>query len=116
MRVVVVDDQTDIADLITMQLEYAGHEVAATLYSMSEVQSFEGWEGVDAATLDWLMPSSSGVHIARWLAEHHPKVRTVIVTAAPASMRLDHPEFEGVVLAKPYDITDLIAALQGERE
>lgn len=116
MRVAIVDDQPDIAYLIEVQLSFVEDvEVVVTLADYTAATSYDGWPDVDACTVDWMLPGvRDGVALVDWLAEHHPHVRAVVVTAAPESMQDAHPEFHGTVLPKPYDVRDLVAALKGE--
>ena len=114
MRVAVIDDQHDIADMMRLQLGYAGVNVVAVLHSAAEARSWDGWPDVDAATIDYMLPSEDGVAVARWLGDHHPHVRPVIVTAAPESLLFEHPSAGLTVVPKPFDIEVLTAALRGE--
>lgn len=116
MNVALVEDQPDIAHLMEVQLSFLDVKVVAVLPTYDAVVNYDSWDEVDAATVDYMLPGSDrhdGVAVSRWLASHHPHVTTVVVTAAPNAFALAHPDYAGVVLDKPYDIDDLILALQG---
>ena len=69
-RVLVVEDEKDLNDLVTRQLRQEGHEV---------YQAFDGEAAVATATavvpdlvvLDWMLPKLDGPAVARKLRERH---------------------------------------------
>ena len=69
-RILVIEDETDLNDLVTRQLRQEGHEV---------YQAFDGEAGLAMATslvpdliiLDWMLPKLDGPAVARRLREHH---------------------------------------------
>lgn len=113
MRLAIVEDQDDIAQIMQIQLEYAdvGIDTAIVLGTVRAALGWTGWPDIDAATVDWMLPDGHGTQVARWLADTHPHVHVVMVTAAPTSLRLDHPDWPTQVVGKPYDLTELLSAL-----
>ena len=90
-RVLVVDDDEDIRDLVSQSLENAGYDVAAA------ATGTEAWDALhaehyDATVLDVCLPGLSGLDIARGLHDEHvlhPSDRTVVVMLSALSSSAD---------------------------
>jgi PAS domain S-box-containing protein len=65
-RILVVDDNVDAADSLTMNLQHAGHEVRAVYSGAAALDAFRE-ESPDVVVLDLGLPDISGVEIAREL-------------------------------------------------
>ncbi len=69
-RILVVEDEADLNDLITRQLRQEGHEV---------YQAFDGQVGLDTVRsvepdlviLDWMLPKLDGIAVARKIRERY---------------------------------------------
>jgi DNA-binding response OmpR family regulator len=111
-RILVVEDETDLNDLITRQLRQEGHEV---------YQAFDGEAGVDVAfainpdliILDWMLPKLDGLAVCRRIRE-----RSII----PVLMLTARSEEADIVLGlevgaddyltKPFKIRELQARVR----
>ncbi|SFS06676.1 Response regulator receiver domain-containing protein [Agrococcus baldri] len=79
-RILVVDDDRDIRDLVAIKLESAGHEV---------VIRPDGSEGLEAAlaggwsviVLDVMMPGMSGIDVLRAVRERGDRTPVILLTA-----------------------------------
>ncbi len=66
MKVLVVEDDPDVADLVALALERAGFEVATETHgAMGLAAALE--QQPDVVILDWMMPGMTGVEICRAL-------------------------------------------------
>ena len=68
-RLLVVEDEAAIAELISLNLRHAGYEVGI---AASAEQAQAAVDGVlpDLVLLDWMLPGQSGLALARrWRAE-----------------------------------------------
>lgn len=114
-RVLVVEDESAIAELISINLRHAGHEVtiAATAdQAQREVDAMLP----DLVILDWMLPGASGVTLAkRWRAESRTREMPVIMLTARAE------EADKVVgldagaddyLTKPFSTQELLARMR----
>ena len=114
-RVLIVDDERDLVEPMTMRLEADGR------FEISE--AFDGDEGFrkalylqpDAALIDLAMPGMDGWQLCRRLHEHPTTRRTrVILMTAWVSKDLERRALsEGVtkVLLKPFENEELLATL-----
>lgn len=85
MRIVAVEDDLAIRNLIVAYADLTPDIlVVAAHATVDEAIGWAGWADVDAALVDWAMPRRTGGELLDWLAEHHPHVRCVILTAYPS--------------------------------
>ncbi|MFO1329890.1 MAG: phosphate regulon transcriptional regulator PhoB [Rubrivivax sp.] len=114
-RILVVEDESAIAELIAINLRHAGHEV--TLAATSEqAQAAVTGELPDLVLLDWMLPGDSGVQLARrWRADARTRELPVILLTARAD------EADKVVgldagaddyLTKPFSTKELLARIR----
>ncbi len=81
-RIVVVEDEAAIAELIAINLRHAGHQV--TLAASAE-QAQRAIDAVlpDLVLLDWMLPGQSGLALARqWRASERTRELPVIMLTA----------------------------------
>lgn len=79
-RILVVDDDRDIRDLVTIKLESAGLEVEARSDGLQALEAARlgGWSAI---VLDVMMPGMSGVDVLRALRESGDRTPVVLLTA-----------------------------------
>jgi CheY-like chemotaxis protein len=112
-RVLVVDDNRDLALTCSWLLEFQGHEVAV---------AFDGREGLelarefrpDVALLDVGLPQVDGYELARRLrSEHGPGVLLIIVTAYSwdTARRREYEAYFDHHFTKPLDYSTIAEML-----
>ena len=89
-QVLVVEDESAIAELISINLRHAGHEVAIAA-TADQAQSEIDRVLPDLVVLDWMLPGQSGLQLAkRWRADARTRELPIIMlrraTRSPASM------------------------------
>ena len=112
-RVLVVDDNHDVAETLVLLLETAGHEVRAVhdgCDALSEAQR----RLPDAIVLDIGLPDIDGVEVARRLRDQYGHdVRLIAYSATadhPTQRRIARAGFD-VVLTKPAPVDEIRAAV-----
>jgi two-component system, OmpR family, phosphate regulon response regulator PhoB len=114
-RILVVEDESAIAELVAINLRHAGHEV--TLAADAAQAQFE----VDAVlpdlvVLDWMLPGQSGLALARrWRAVARTRAMPIIMLTARAEesdkiVGLDAGADDYV--AKPFSTQELMARIR----
>ena len=113
-HILVVEDETAIAELISINLRHAGFEV--TIAGTAE-QAQAAVDGVlpDLIILDWMLPGQSGVALAkRWRAEARTRELPVMLTAradeADKITGLDAGADD--YLTKPFSTNELMARIR----
>lgn len=113
-RVVVVDDQPDMRDLVALILEDADDfDVVATAADGAEAVRLVGELHPDLVVLDVAMPVMSGVEALKCLRVGSPDTRVVILSAHPpdAIDAVAH-RLADDYLDKGIVVTDLVARLR----
>jgi DNA-binding response OmpR family regulator len=111
-RVLVVEDDTDLNELIARQLRQDGHEV---------LQAFDGEAGLEAVdrelpdlvVLDWMLPKLDGLVVCRRIRERHV-VPVLMLTARSeeADIILGLEVGADDYLTKPFRIRELLARVR----
>src|SRR4051794_2685808 len=81
-RILVVEDEAAIAEMVAMNLRHVGHEIAI---AGDAAQAQAEVDGVlpDLVVLDWMLPGESGLALARrWRAQARTKELPVIMLTA----------------------------------
>jgi CheY-like chemotaxis protein len=114
-RVLVVDDEADIADLVRSMLEDAGHEVATADSGLVALELLDTAR-FDAVVSDLRMPDMDGAALWRAMRERHPALarRLVFVTGDTLSpgARQFLDETGCGHLDKPFTRDDLLAQVR----
>ena len=114
-RVLVVEDESAIAELISLNLRHAGYEV--TIAGSAE-QAQAAVDGVlpDLVLLDWMLPGQSGLALARrWRAEARTRELPIIMLTARAD---EADKVAGLdagaddYLPKPFSTNELMARIR----
>src|SRR5688500_16974145 len=69
-RILVVEDESDLNDLIARQLRQEGHEVYQAFDGMAGLETVES-VSPDLVILDWMLPKLDGLAVARRIRERH---------------------------------------------
>ena len=110
MQVLVVEDETLVAEDTAELLKEAGHQVTGIAATAAEAVSMAEGAGVDLALVDInLAGREDGPGLARDLWERFG-VPCLFVTAQPAQAR-QHSDAAVGVLAKPYAAQDLLQSV-----
>ena len=83
-KILVVDDEKEIVDLVSLYLKNEGYEVTA-LYSGSDALKSIRNESFDLAILDIMMPEIDGLILCRKIREHH-QYPIIMLTAKGETM------------------------------
>ena len=112
-RVLVVEDNDDLRSLLRDVLDDAGFEVKAVGNGAEALELAESWQPA-AIVLDLMMPVMDGAAFLRQRRQM-PRLAAVpvlVLTAHPYHYRVLDGLSPTAVLRKPYDVDELIAAVQ----
>lgn len=112
-RVLVVEDQEDLAALYEGALAGAGFEVLKAYTGEEGVALFED-EGADAVTLDMTLPEMNGVQTLERIRALDANVPVVVATGEESEEKRRHCERLGVLeyLSKPVGADHFVAAVR----
>jgi len=80
VRVLVVDDETSLAELVSMALRLEGWEVRSAADGMSAVRTAREFEP-DAVVLDIMLPDLDGLEVLRRMRASTPELPVLFLTA-----------------------------------
>ena len=113
LRVLVVDDEVNIAELISMALRYEGFEVRQAHTGSKAVAAAKDFEP-DAVVLDVMLPDFDGFEVLRRMRSTDPDVPVVFLTARDAV----EDRVAGLTaggddyVTKPFSLEELVARLR----
>ena len=112
-RVLVVDDEHNLTELLSMALRYEGWEVKSAGTGMAAVRAAREFEP-DAVALDMMLPDMDGMEVLRRMREHNQRIPVLFLTARDAVedriAGLDTGADD--YLTKPFDFGELLARLR----
>jgi two-component system OmpR family response regulator len=115
LRVLVVDDEPNIAELLRMALRYEGWEVAVALTGSQAVNTARK-QVPDAVVLDMMLPDFDGMEVLRRLRTEQPDVPVLFLTARDAV----EDRVAGLTaggddyVTKPFSLEELVARLRAQ--
>ena len=114
-RVLVVEDEPAIAELIAMNLRHAGHAVTLAV-DAEEAQAAVDGVLPDLVLLDWMLPGQSGLSLAkRWRTQARTRELPVIMLTARVE---ESDKIAGLdagaddYLTKPFSTQELMARIR----
>jgi two-component system OmpR family response regulator len=113
LRVLVVDDEVNIAELVSMALRYEGFEVSVAHDGARAVTTAKSFSP-DAVVLDMMLPDVDGLEVLRRMRSSDPEVPVVFLTARDAL----EDRIAGLTaggddyVTKPFSLEELVARLR----
>lgn len=112
-RVLVIDDESNICDLISLALSKKGHEVNAATSGTDGISSFQA-SVPDVVLLDMTLPDMSGTEVAQKIRQTEKgKTVPILLMTGKGTLKeeIDTSLFTDL-LSKPFSIADLVSAVQ----
>ncbi len=114
MRILLVDDEVELVSALAERLELRGIEVAWATNATDAMALAEN-HSFDIAVLDVKMPGMGGLALKGKLAERHPGLKFIFLTAYGSEQDFNCIASDigaRCYLVKPIDIEELIAAIR----
>ncbi|WP_030976632.1 response regulator transcription factor [Streptomyces sp. NRRL S-1824] len=114
VRVLVVDDEPDVTDVLAGVMAGEGWQVRTAADGVSALATARDFRP-DAVVLDWMLPDLDGLHILRALRREAPSVCVLFLTARDAV----EDRIAGITaggddyVTKPYSLEEVLARLRG---
>jgi two-component system OmpR family response regulator len=115
LRVLVVDDEVNIAELLSMALRYEGWEISVAHTGRAAVAMAKEVRP-DAIVLDMMLPDFDGLEVLRRVRQHQPDVPVVFLTARDsvedrvAGLTAGGDDY----VTKPFSLEEVVARLRGQ--
>src|ERR1700685_3342340 len=114
IRVLLVDDQPALTNLVKMALHYEGWTVEVAHNGREAVSKFDE-VGPDVLVLDIMLPDVDGLQILQRIRESEPYTPTLFLTARDSVMDRVTGLTAGAddYMTKPFSLEELVARLRG---
>ncbi len=111
-RILIVDDETMVREVLQLYLETDGHEVTMAEDGAAGLETFCAGE-FDVVMTDRAMPEMNGDQLALAIKEHNPKMPVILLTGFGDESADGGPKTPGVdyVLGKPFSMDALRTTL-----
>ncbi len=112
-RVLVVDDEHNLTELLSMALRYEGWNVRSAGSGMAAVRAAREFEP-DAVALDMMLPDMDGLEVLRRMREHNDRIPVLFLTARDAV----EDRIAGLTaggddyVTKPFSLEEVVARLR----
>ena len=111
-KVLVVDDEHDLADLTGAMLSLHGLDVLVSYSAKEALQVLQAHHDIDALLSDVVMPEMTGVQLAVAVREMYPAVKIILTSGYALPAVLANHERPYLYTAKPYTIETVLKLLQ----
>ncbi len=115
LRVLVVDDEVNIAELLSMALRYEGWEISVAHTGRAAVATAKDLRP-DAIVLDMMLPDFDGLEVLRRVRQHQRDVPVLFLTARDsvedrvAGLTAGGDDY----VTKPFSLEEVVARLRGQ--
>ncbi|EHR71297.1 phosphate regulon transcriptional regulatory protein PhoB [Burkholderiales bacterium JOSHI_001] len=114
-RILVVEDEGAIAELMAINLRHAGHEVTLAATAEQAQAAVDG-QLPDLVVLDWMLPGQSGLALARrWRGDDRTRALPIIMLTARSEEADKLAGLEAGAddyLTKPFSTNELMARIR----
>ncbi len=116
IRVLVVDDEKDFVEMLSLRLNESGQKVIQAYNGQECLDILEG-DSIDVVVLDLKMPGMDGIEVLKEIKQRFPLVEVVMLTGhgtaetAVEGMKLGAYDY----LLKPADFEELLGKLEAAR-
>ncbi|WP_374000826.1 response regulator [Massilia sp. CFBP 13647] len=111
-KVLVVDDEADLADLADALLTSRGLDVVVANSAMEALRILEGDSDIDAVFSDIMMPGMNGLQLADAVSEFFPRIKIVLTSGFTVPGMLADRERSYLFTTKPYRIETIMKLLR----
>ncbi len=110
--ILIVDDEPDLRNLLGQVLTNAGYNVQLASDG-DEALTLLKKEKFDIALLDIQMPSVNGIQVLKYIKQHLPRTKAIMLTGyADLKHAMEAKEFGAKdFIGKPYKIEDILSTI-----
>lgn len=110
-KVLVVDDEEDLAEMAAALLEARGLEVLVAYSAYEALRLLQDNGDIDALFSDVVMPGMTGLQLADAVTDMYPKVKIVLASGYTVPSLLENRERPYLYTSKPYKIDAILKLL-----
>ena len=106
MRLLVVDDEPNMVNILSLSLEESGHEVDKANDGIEAVELLQN-SSYDVAIIDAIMPNMSGPEDCKFIKSHNPSTYIVGASGYSDFLKISKNEGADICLIKPFTIDQI---------
>jgi DNA-binding NtrC family response regulator len=112
-RILIVDDEEDLRTLLGMVLEGAGYRISTASDGLEALAMLKK-QDFDAALLDIQMPNMDGIQVLKYITEHHPATKSIVLTGYADLRHATEAKRNGAAdfIGKPYRFEEIVGSLE----
>ncbi len=111
MRLLVVDDDPGIVDILSLSLSQFGHEVDEAHSGIEALELLKN-NSYDVAILDAVMPGMNGVEVCKFIKAHFPAIYIIGISGYPNYLEKLKNEGADICFIKPFRIDEIKNAIE----
>jgi CheY-like chemotaxis protein len=111
-KVLVVDDEEDLANLAGALLSNEGLEVVVANSAMEALRILEKDDSIDALFTDVMMPGMTGLQLADAVRDMYPRIKIVLTSGYTLPALLADRQRQYLFAPKPYRIDTVVKLLR----
>jgi DNA-binding response OmpR family regulator len=118
VKVLIVDDDDDIREAVTLVLQSRGYEVVQARDGLEGLRVLERDTEVSLVLLDLMMPRVDGIQFMRQVSANHnrSRPRVVVLSGHHAAQEKSSEIGADECLVKPVDVERLLATVRNHTE
>ena len=111
-KVLVVDDEADLADLAAALLSSRGLDVVVANSARDALQLLGQDAGIDAVFSDVMMPGMNGLQLADAVSELFPRIKIILTSGYTVPSLMENRERRYLFTTKPYRLDTIMTLLR----
>ena len=112
MKILIIDDEVHVADLLAEAVKLQGHEAIVAVSGAKGLALVEQ-KSPDAVFLDIVMPEMDGIEVLRRIRAVHQALPVIVISGRASSEQIDEARRLGITdyIPKPFVLKHLNQAL-----
>ena len=111
MRMLVVDDDPNVVNILSSELKQSGHEVDEAHDGIEAVERLQN-NSYDVAIVDAMMPKMSGAEVCRFIKSKSPTTYIIGISGYPESLKKLKNKGADICFTKPFKIEQIQRAVK----
>jgi len=112
-RLLIVDDEEDLCTILTKSLSTSGYDIATAPDGEKAIATINS-KTFDVVLLDILMPKVSGIEVLKYINQHAPQTKVIILTGHASLKNAMEAKENGAkdFISKPYKLDDIQSTIE----
>ena len=111
MRLLVVDDEPNMVNILSLSLTESGHEVDKANDGIEAVELLQN-SSYDVAIIDAILPNMNGAEVCKFIKSHNPSTYIIGISGYPDFLKILKNKGADICLIKPFSIDQIKIAIK----